>query len=80
MNLIESLTDLLLGVVLVCAVVAAAILLSPSSEIAPRNVGHGTIWEDDVKWDCETMDADGCGPAGGPIELVTPEDSYIYHA
>lgn len=76
--MIEALTDLLIGIALVCAVVAAAILVSPQTEVAPRNVGHGIIWEDDVKWDCATMDRDGCGPQ--LLDLIVPSDPNFQQA
>lgn len=78
MNLIETLTDLLIGIALVCAVVAFAILVSPQTEVAPRNVGHGTIWEDDVKWDCATMGNRICGPQ--LLDLTVPNGPNFWQA
>jgi len=70
MSMIDRLSDILWGIVLVCAIVAAAILISPNADIS-RGIGHGIIHEDDVKWNCETMGNLKCGPQ--LIELDSPQ-------
>lgn len=69
--MIDRLLDILWGIVLVCAIVAAAIIISPNAEDISRGIGHGIIHEDDVKWNCETMGNLKCGPQ--LIELYSPQ-------